>query len=55
MENKTAALSIDLINGILNYLGTKPFIEVANLIKGIQEQVGPQVQGQEAPAEKPAE
>jgi len=29
-------LSIDLINAILGYLGTKPFAEVAQLINAIQ-------------------
>jgi hypothetical protein len=29
-------LSIDLVNGILQYLGSRPYVEVANLITEIQ-------------------
>ena len=46
-------LTVELVNAILGYLGTKPFTEVAQLINAVQTQVAPQVQ-QEAPAE-PAE
>ena len=46
------ALSIELVNGILNYLGSKPFVEVAPLINKIQEEAGPQIP---AAAEAPAE
>ena len=42
MENKVY-LSVDLVNGILNYLGQRPFVEVAGLINKIQEEAGPQV------------
>lgn len=29
------SLSVELVNGVLSYLGTRPFVEVANLINGI--------------------
>lgn len=45
MENKIA-LSIELVNGVLNYLATKPFAEVAPLINKIQGEAN----GQTAPA-----
>jgi len=31
-------LSAELVNAILNYLGTKPFVEVAGIIQEIQKQ-----------------
>lgn len=40
-------LSVDLVNNLLNYLGTKPFMEVAGLIGRIQEEAGPQVPPEE--------
>lgn len=43
-------LTVDLVNAILGYLGTKPFTEVAQLINAIQTQVAPQIQ-QETPVE----
>jgi hypothetical protein len=45
------ALSTELVNAILQYLGNQPFVHVAQLINGIQQQA----QGQVAPAaEEPA-
>lgn len=35
-------LSTNLINGILQYLGTRPFVEVAGLIQAIQEEAAKQ-------------
>jgi hypothetical protein len=47
-------LSTNLINGILQYLGSKPFAEVAGLIQEIQKQAAAQG-AQPAPApEAPA-
>jgi hypothetical protein len=43
-------LSTQLINGILQYLGTRPFVEVAGLINEIQKQAA--AQGA-TPAEQP--
>jgi hypothetical protein len=36
------SLTTDLINGVLQYLGSKPFVEVAGLINEIQKQAGEQ-------------
>ena len=45
-------LKTDLVNAILQYLGSKPFVEVAGLIQGIQQQAAAQgAQPVEAPAE----
>ena len=49
---KTLILSTDLINAVLQYLGTRPFQEVAQLINGLQSEAGPQVQ---AAKEEPVE
>lgn len=49
---KTLTLSTDLINAVLQYLGTRPFQEVAQLINGLQSEAGPQVQvAKEEPVE----
>jgi hypothetical protein len=44
---KTFKLSTDLVNAVLQYLGTRPFQEVAQLINGIQSEAGPQVKQDE--------
>ncbi len=44
MEKLT--LSTELVNAILQYLGSRPFVEVSNLINGIQQEA----QAQAAPA-----
>ena len=46
-------LTTDLINGILQYLGSRPFVEVAGLINEIQKQAAEQ--GAPAPIEAPVE
>ena len=51
MEKMT--LTTDLINGILQYLGSRPFVEVAGLINAIQQQAAEQ--GAPAPIEAPVE
>jgi hypothetical protein len=43
-------LKTDLVNAILQYLGSKPYIETVGLIQGIQQQA--QAQGAQ-PAEAP--
>jgi len=43
MNDTKITLSLGLINGILQYLGTKPYAEVFPLVQEIQAQAGPQV------------
>ena len=46
-------LSTQLVNALLQYLGSRPFVEVSNLINGIQQEA--QGQFPEPVAEAPAE
>ena len=43
MEDIKIELKLSLINGVLGYLGTRPYGEVFQLVQAIQEQAGPQV------------
>ena len=45
-EMEKLTLSTELVNAILQYLGSRPFVEVSNLINGIQQEA----QAQAAPA-----
>lgn len=47
-------ISTNLVNGILQYLSTRPYLEVANLIGAITKEVESQVatQAPEAPKEE---
>ena len=47
-------LSTDLVNAILQYLGNRPFVEVAGLIQEIQKQASAQGQEPVAAPEAPA-
>lgn len=42
-EDIKIEITLSLINGVLGYLGTRPYGEVFQLIQAIQEQAGPQV------------
>jgi hypothetical protein len=48
MEKVT--LSTQLVNAILQYLGQRPFVEVSNLINGIQQEAQGQFPAPEAEA-----
>lgn len=48
-------LSVPLINGILNYLSTRPYAEVFQLIQELQAQALPQVQTPKAAPAEPTE
>ena len=48
-------LSTNLVNAILQYLGSKPFAEVAGLIQGVQQEAAKQgAQPVAAPEQAPA-
>lgn len=38
-EVQTATIPIQVLNSVLQYLSTKPYVEVTDLINGIQSQV----------------
>jgi hypothetical protein len=48
MNDQKVEVSIGLINGILQYLGNRPFVEVAEVIAAIRDQVTPQIKVPEA-------
>jgi len=43
MNDQDITLKLSLINGLLNYLGTRPYGEVFQLVQEIQAQAAPQV------------
>jgi hypothetical protein len=43
MEDKKIELTLNLVNGILQYLGTRPYQEVFQLIQETQAQATPQL------------
>ncbi len=53
MQDQDVTLKLSLINGLLNYLGTRPYAEVANVIQAVHDQVAPQIQvpAEAAPAD----
>jgi hypothetical protein len=48
VNDKKIELSLNLVNGILQYLGTRPYSEVFPLVQEIQAQAIPQVPMPEA-------
>ncbi len=42
--NENIKVSVQLVNGILQYLGTRPYTEVFQLIKAIQDEAQGQLQ-----------
>jgi len=53
MKMEKVTLSTQLVNGILQYLGQRPFVEVQQLINGIQQEAQAQA-APAVPAEVPA-
>ena len=43
MQDQKIEISLSLINGLLNYLRTRPYGEVAAVIQAIHEQAAPQI------------
>ena len=43
MNEQTITLSLNLVNGVLQYLGTRSYGEVFQLVQAIQEQAIPQI------------
>ena len=43
MNEQSINLSLSLVNGVLQYLGTRPYGEVFQLVQAIQEQAIPQI------------
>ena len=52
---QTINLSLDLVNGILAYMGSRPFSEVYQLVNQIQSQAQPQLAPTTEAVEEPAE
>ena len=53
---QTINLTVDLVNGVLAYLGSRPFGEVYQLIQSIQQQAQPQLpQNEGVESEDPTE
>lgn len=48
-------LSLDLVNAILQYMGTRPYNEVFQIVNAINQVGIPQVQAMQAAAQAPAE
>ena len=48
MNDQKIALTLNLVNGVLQYLASRPYAEVAPLIQAIQEQAIPQMPMPEA-------
>ena len=41
--NEDVKVSLQLVNGILNYLGTKPYGEVFQIVNAVHAEVQPQI------------
>lgn len=54
MNDKKIELSLSLVNGILQYLGTRPYAEVFPIVQEIQAQAMPQVPTPDPAAEPEA-
>jgi hypothetical protein len=55
MNDQKIELTLPLVNAILQYLGTRQYQEVFNLIQAIQEQATPQLPVPEMQAKEPVQ
>ena len=44
MNEQKVQVTLNLVNGLLGYLGSRPYVEVADLVMALREQVQPQLQ-----------
>jgi hypothetical protein len=44
MQDKKIELSLNLVNAVLQYLGTRPYQEIFQMVQAIQQEAAPQVQ-----------
>jgi len=51
LNDQTITLTLPLLNGVMQYLGTRPYSEVFQLVQVIQEQAAPQVKAAEPQVE----
>jgi hypothetical protein len=54
-EQKTVVLPLDLINAVFQYLGTKPFQEVHQLVGAIHQSVQPQLSSLDEVSKAPSD
>lgn len=55
MNEQNITLSLGLVNAVFQYLGTKPFQEVHQLVGAIQQAVQPQLSSPDEVAQAPAD
>lgn len=50
MNEQNITLSLNLVNGVLQYLSSRPYAEVFQLVAEMQRQAAPQLQQEPEPA-----
>lgn len=53
MNEQNINLSLNLVNGVMQYLGTRPYAEVFQLMHAIQAEAAPQVQKSDQAPDQP--
>jgi len=56
-KEEIAKIEVSKLNAVLEYLGKRPYIEVANLIQAVQSAqiIQPEVEDEEGPKGKPSD